>query len=253
MAIDRNLNTVLLLGMSRSGSKLVKNALNRVPDFYCAGEILWKSEFNGSHIKKYVDGSRDFCKDTAIKEFDELSPLFLAYFYNQGVNGIGMFADKLSAIRDRSKIVLKYPYSLREALRSNLQCYKIVLLIRDPRSVLKSDFLYKTTLLQSRYRIFLEFSLSIYHLLQYRRYLRLVKRYRCKVLFYDELMSSENNFKIELSKAFEIRESTWIKYPVKKNSSSEFDKKGYDDFKPSLVSRLIIRISHSYFVKLKNY
>lgn len=253
MAINRKLKITLLLGMSRSGSKLVKNTLNTLPDIYCAGEILWKSSFNGSHIKNYIEGSRDLCKDTAVKEFDEFSPLFLAYCHKQDVKGIGMFSEKLSIIRDVSKIVLKYPFSLRGALRSNLDCYDIVLLIRDPHSVLRSDFLYKASLLKSRYRTVLMFGLSIYHLLQYKRYLRLVKRYSCKVLFYDELMSSENILKKELVQAFELRESDMIKYPPKKNSSIEFNRKDFDDFRPSLFALLIMRKSQYYFAKLRSY
>ena len=253
MAINRKLKITLLLGMSRSGSKLVKNTLNKLPDIYCAGEILWQSAFNGSHIKNYIEGSRDSCKDTAVKEFDEFSPLFLAYCHRQGVKGIGMFSEKLSVIRDVSKIVLKYPFSLRVALRSNLDCYDIVLLIRDPQSVLRSDFLYKASLLKSRYWKVLELGLSIYHLLQYKRYLTLVKRYSCKVLFYDELMSSANIFKEELVQAFELGESDMIKYPPKKNSSIEFNRKGFDDFKPSPLAFLFTRISNYYFAKLRSY
>lgn len=234
----------IILGMSRSGSKLLKNTLNAQKDVYCTGEIVWNHTFLKSNLIRYASGHRELCKDTAKVEYDSIPIEDIISFKKSSILDLSKLMQKIKEYRQVSHVVAKYPISLHNWVRTNSSdknLFNVVLLIRDPVSVLRSDTVYKKT--RWPHMPGMQISLSLYHCYQYYLALKFKKQGNVAVFDYAKAMSSLTLFKSEMKHAFDFIDVSSIVYPQYKNSSRSFNKNEYSNFKPQLLTKVVLFLS----------
>lgn len=237
----------IILGLSRSGSKMLKQILDNHPDLYTTPELGFYSPYGRSIYKELKENGLD----GNTNKLRRISPKFTQFVSDIDYNDCLKHNDlkslyeclifkKTEANKPDARIIgSKFPFhfSFLSIFKSWYSNGKVIFLVRDPRAICASEIIMKTKIKGTskfpllRSNFFNRKSILFYVLVQTIWYSKFLKKYEShtnfKVLKYENLLDNSGNEVNFVCQFLNVEyQSSMLEIKVKGSSYSRDSKSG---------------------------